>query len=103
MREQWLSLRSGSDIRGLAIAGHGQTATLTAELASCVGYAFALWLAKAQNTTPDKLTIAVGRDPRLHGEALKRALIGGLTAADCDVLDCGLTTTPALCTLSLGE
>lgn len=96
MREDWIKLKSGSDIRGDASERPGHPATLTAELAECVSYAFALKLAKDQGTTPDRLTIAVGRDSRSSGPALCAAIIRGLTAADCDVLDCGLCTTPAM-------
>ena len=96
MRTEWMKLKSGSDIRGDALAHDGVSPMLTVETAECVGYAFALWLAKKYDTTADKLTIAVGHDSRLTGPELKKGLIKGLTAADCDVLDCGLCTTPAM-------
>ena len=96
MRTEWMKLKSGSDIRGDALAHDGVSPMLTVETAECVGYAFALWLAKKYDTTADKLTIAVGHDSRLTGLELKKGLIKGLTAADCDVLDCGLCTTPAM-------
>ena len=96
MRTEWMKLKSGSDIRGDALAHDGVAPMLTVETAECVGYAFALWLAKKYDTTADKLTIAVGHDSRLTGPELKKGLIKGLTAADCDVLDCGLCTTPAM-------
>ena len=96
MRSDWLKLKSGSDIRGDAVSRPGADATLTVEVAECVGYAFALWLAKKENTTSDKLVIAVGRDSRVSGPELAKGIIKGLTAADCDVLDCGMCTTPAM-------
>lgn len=96
MRTEWMKLKSGSDIRGDALAHDGISPMLTVETAECVGYAFALWLAQKYDTTADKLTIAVGHDSRLTGSELKKGLIKGLTAADCDVLDCGLCTTPAM-------
>ncbi len=96
MRTEWMKLKSGSDIRGDALAHDGIAPMLTVETAECVGYAFALWLARKYDTTADKLTIAVGHDSRLTGSELKKGLIKGLTAADCDVLDCGLCTTPAM-------
>ena len=58
-------------------------------------------LAAQENTTPDRLTIAVGHDPRASGPRLKTALIEGITAADSDVLDCGLSTTPAVFSTTL--
>lgn len=86
---RWLKLRSGSDIRG-------PETQLTDEMARKIGYAFACWLASRRNTTPDALKIAVGRDSRESGVRLMRALIRGITAADSDVLDCGLCAAPAL-------
>ena len=69
----WPRLKSGSSIRG-------EDALLTDEFAKKLGYAFALWLAARKETTPDRLTIAVGHDPRASGPRLKAAedgLMGG--------------------------
>ncbi len=85
----WLRLKSGSDIRG-------NESQLTDEFAEHLGYAFALWLAEKTGKTTDQLKIAVGRDSRNSGPRLKSALIRGITAADCDVFDCGLCITPAM-------
>jgi phosphomannomutase/phosphoglucomutase len=41
-------------------------------------------------------TIALGRDCRLSGERLREALLKGLMAAGCRVLDIGVVPTPAL-------
>lgn len=86
---QWLKLRSGSDIRG-------PEEMLTDEFATKTGYAFACWLAQRIGTAPEHLKIAVGHDSRTSAQRLKRALIQGVTAADSDVLDCGLCAAPAL-------
>lgn len=96
MGNNWLPLRSGTYIRGCAAAAEGRQVTLNETLAERLGYAFALWLGKRLDTTPDKLTIAVGHDSRQSGEPLSQALIKGLTCADSDVYDCALCTTPAL-------
>ena len=86
---KWLRLRSGSDIRG-------PEDQLTDEVAMKLGFAFAQKLAHKLDTTPDQLKITVGRDSRASGKRLLAALIRGITAADSDVLDCGLTPLPAL-------
>ena len=86
---EWLKLRSGSDIRANADQ-------LTDEFAEKIGYVFAQWLARRYGTTSDKIKIAVGHDSRCSGPRLKEALIQGMKAADSDVLDCGLCTTPAM-------
>ncbi len=85
----WLKLKSGSDIRGSA-------SQLTDEFAEKMGYVFAQWVARRRGTTSDKIKLAVGHDPRLSAPRLKDALIQGMKAADSDVLDCGLCTTPAM-------
>ena len=91
----WPRLKSGSSIRA-------DEALLTDDFAKRLGFAFATWLATRNETTPDRLTIAVGHDPRASGPRLKAALIDGLTAADSDVLDCGLSTAPAVFSTTLG-
>ena len=85
----WLRLRSGSDIRSDA-------EKLTDDFAEKIGFVFAQWAARKYGTTPDKIKLAVGHDSRHSGPRLKDALIQGMKAADCDVLDCGMCTTPAM-------
>lgn len=92
----WLALKSGTDIRG-------NEALLTDEFAEKLGYVFALWLAQNKNVEPAQLKIAVGRDSRNSGPRLKAALIRGITAADCDVFDCGMATTPAMFMTTIDE
>lgn len=87
--QQWQQLRSGSDIRCDAYR-------LTDDFTAKLGYAFAQWLAKRLGTTSDKIKLAVGHDSRLSGPRLRDALIVGMKAADSDVLDCGMCTTPAM-------
>lgn len=88
-RTRWLKLRSGSEIRG-------PQQQLTDERVEKLGYALACWLAERRGTTPDTIALAVGRDPRPSGARIKAALTRGITAADSDVLDCGLCPAPAL-------
>ena len=77
---------------------------LTNDLTEKLGYSFALWLARRLDTTPDKLAISVGRDSRPSGSRLAHAIIDGLTAADADVYDCGMATTPAMqMSIELGD
>ena len=92
----WLKLRSGSDIRGNADQ-------LTDDFAERIGYVYAQWVARRYGTTSDKIKLAVGHDSRCSGPRLKEALIRGMKAADCDVLDCGLCTTPAMFMICVEE
>ena len=86
---RWLKLKSGPDIRS-------REDVLTDETCARIGYAFARMLAQRLHTTPDLLTIAVGRDTRPSGARVQAALIRGITAADADVLDGGVCVIPAL-------
>ena len=91
----WLKLRSGSEIRG-------PEQQLTDARVEKLGYALACWLAQRAGKSPDALRLAVGRDARPSGERIKAALIRGITAADSDVLDCGLCAAPAMFKAALG-
>ncbi len=68
------------DIRGL----YGTEITL--ETAERIGRAYAEFLKPKR--------VAVGRDMRSHGEAVKSALVRGLTRGGVSVLDIGVTSTP---------
>lgn len=96
MTDAWKRLKSGSDIRGVAIATQGNAQTLTPEIGYAVGAAFARWLALRLGKAADSLVVSVGRDSRLSGDALKAAMLAGLASAGVRALDCGLCTTPAM-------
>jgi phosphomannomutase/phosphoglucomutase len=74
------------DIRGIV----GQD--LTEEVARALGGAYAA-LMRERGVTG---AVAVGRDNRPSGDALRDALVGGLTAAGIDVVDVGVVPTPLL-------
>ncbi len=70
------------DIRGI----FGKN--LTQETASVFGLAFSTFMGEGTE-------VAVGRDIRLSGDALKEALLSGLLSK-CDVTDVGVVSTPML-------
>ena len=89
------ALKSGTDIRGVALEGKpGQAVELTDEVIFTLGRAFATWLYR--KGCPNQTTVAVGRDCRLSGERIRDALIKALTRSGMRVLDCGQCTTPAM-------
>lgn len=73
------------DIRGVV------PTTLTEDVARALGRAFGT-AARREG----QATVAVGRDGRLSGPALSRALIEGLVDAGIEVIDVGAVTTPML-------
>ncbi|MBF0994790.1 MAG: phosphomannomutase/phosphoglucomutase [Lachnospiraceae bacterium] len=93
----YLKLQNGSDVRGVALPGVAdEPVDLTPEIVKNIGYAFANSIAEKKRTEPSLLKIAVGRDSRLSGEMLAKALIHGITQAGASVLDCALSSTPAM-------
>jgi len=62
---------------------------LTTEVAERIGKAFGSFIGSGKE-------IIVGRDARLSGDALKNALISGLTSVGCNVIDIGVVPTPVL-------
>ncbi len=84
-------LKNGTDIRGVAI---GEKTNLTPAIACLLGKAFAAFLLEKGYTAP--LKVAVGRDPRISGPALRDGLVEGLVAMGVTVLDCGIATTPSM-------
>ena len=95
MHEEWLSLKSGTDVRGDAVAREGHPAVLTEAAARALGAAFVRFL-RSSGCAKEHPVVAVGRDSRVTGEPLALAAAQGLTAAGAKVLSCGLCTTPAM-------
>ena len=74
------------DIRG--IVGND----LTVEAAEAIGRGYAVLL----NERGIVGAVAVGRDNRPSGDALRDALVRGLTTSGLDVIDVGVVPTPLL-------
>ena len=53
----WMKLKSGSDVRGVAV---GENAPLTEHVAMCLGMAFARYVAKHVGKPVTQVTIAIG-------------------------------------------
>ncbi len=93
----YTKLQNGSDIRGVALDGvEGEAVNLTVDAADRLGRGFLFWLSNVTGKQPGELTIAIGRDPRLSGADIAKALMGGLQPLGCKVLDAGLASTPAM-------
>lgn len=86
-------LKSGTDIRGVALDGYGEEVNLTQAAANKLTRAFVVYL-KEKN--PQAKKVAVGRDSRLSGPALAESVKNALSESGMDVLDCGLCSTPSM-------
>jgi phosphomannomutase/phosphoglucomutase len=76
------------DIRGKAIA------SINPDFAEQLGRAFGTYILEREGKR--RIELAVGRDNRTTGEALKRALMRGLASTGASVWDIGMATSPAL-------
>lgn len=81
----YMPLKSGTDIRGTAI---GDNPNLTEKAVYDLTKGFVMFTGKTK--------IAVGHDSRISAETLKRAVVKALEDCGCDYYDCGLTSTPAM-------
>lgn len=95
-KKQWLKFKSGSDIRGIGLGDESNPLYLSNEVVSRCAAGFLLFLCKKQNKKPDELKISVGHDPRLSAERIKTAVIDSLAKRGAKVVDCGLSSTPAM-------
>ncbi len=94
---EYAKLQNGSDIRGVALPLAAQEpVNLTEEAVEQIARAFAVWLAQRTGRPAAELTIAVGRDSRLSGPSLQRAVLTGLTSMGATAADCGMASTPAM-------
>ena len=91
--DNWLKLKSGSDVRGKAC---GDGAVITEEVARALGMAFVRKLARETGKQPEEICVALGRDSRITGEKLLAATADGICRTGARVMDFGLCTTPAM-------
>ncbi len=93
MNMDWMTLKSGSDVRGTAI---GEGTVLTEEIARALGRAFVVMLSETKGKRADQISVALGRDSRVTGEKLLQAVAEGVCAEGGTALDFGMCTTPAM-------
>ncbi len=93
MTVDYHKLKSGSDIRGIAI---GDGTILSKEVVRNFGAAFALFLAQRNNTSIESVSVAIGRDSRLSGPELIQAACEGIASTGAKAYDCAMCTTPSM-------
>ena len=97
MSNNIMELKSGSDIRGIAIAGvAAEEINLTDEVIAKIMTSFAHWLAHKTSKDFEEVTVSVGHDSRLSAERIKNIIIDTLGGLGIKILDCGLSSTPAM-------
>ena len=94
-RKDWLELKSGTDVRGVALEGvDGEHVNLTDEAIDGIVRALVYMLAKKLNK--EKLTIAIGHDSRLSAGRICACAAKAIEESGCNVLLAGLSSTPSM-------
>ena len=100
--QDYLKLRNGSDIRGVACESeNGESVTLTENVVENVAKAFCVWLITRTGKT--QVRIAVGYDSRITSPTLCEAAVRGITSTGHHAVVTGLSTTPSMFTLLKDE
>src|SRR5450759_1621098 len=93
----WSALQNGSDIRGVATEGiAGESVNLTPSIVEKLAVAFVVWLNEKKDLSPDRMTIAIGRDSRISGPELMGAFIKGILSTGANGVSCDISSTPAM-------
>lgn len=93
----YLKLKSGTDIRGVAVEGvAGEPVNLTDEVVETIAAAYLVWVERHLNKAPQGLRIAVGHDSRISADRISGALQRVFVKYGAQVLDCGLASTPSM-------
>ena len=88
MKNNYLKLQNGSDIRGVSLTGvPGQPLSLREDEAKEIAIGFVIWLCDKLGKRPEELVLAIGRDPRTSGPRLLDGLMDGFGLYGCRVYD----------------
>lgn len=87
-------LKSGTDIRGVAVETSSAKVELTDEAVFDLTAGFCLWILEKGIAANSK--ISVGHDSRISAERIKKQVIKAISAFGFDVIDCSYASTPAM-------
>ncbi|MDE7305852.1 MAG: phosphomannomutase/phosphoglucomutase [Clostridia bacterium] len=85
------SLKSGTDVRGVAVGGN---ITLTDEAVTLISRAFVKWLSVRYKK--NKFSIAVGNDSRISAQRILNCVRLGVLSSGSDLVYTGLSSTPSM-------
>ncbi|MBP3442114.1 MAG: phosphomannomutase/phosphoglucomutase [Clostridia bacterium] len=92
-----MGFKSGTDIRGYgAVEYCEEKLYLGDEVVSKITVAFAEWLSAKRGKEIADLSVSVGRDSRVSGPRIVKAVSDTLSALGVKVKNCGLASTPAM-------
>ncbi len=96
LNDFWRKLKSGTDVRGVAVGGAGYDVNLTDDTVAAVVNGFILWLAEKKAAATNELKISLGRDSRISGAHMLEIAARSMLRAGVRVIDCDLASTPSM-------
>ena len=94
--KNYSELKSGTDIRGFASDIYNNKINLTDEAIYDISSAFVVFLSNKSEINASDLVISVGHDSRITANRIKNVVIDALVNSGVTVIDCGLSSTPAM-------
>lgn len=92
--KQFLKLKSGTDVRGVAVKTDELEVELTDEVVFKICVAFSQWIKKKEGR--ENIKISVGHDSRISAERIKATAVKAFCGEGLTVYDFGLSSTPAM-------
>lgn len=93
--DDFLKLKNGSDVRGVACEGiEGEHITLTEEAVTNIAKAFCVWL--ISHTGKTQVTVAVGYDSRITSPSICQSVVNAILSTGHNAVVTGLSTTPSM-------
>ena len=92
--ENYKTLKSGTDIRGVAVETENSQLELTDKAVYDLTAGYCMWLLEKE--IPLGSRVAVGHDSRISAERIKKQVIAALSDFGFSVVDCSLASTPAM-------
>lgn len=89
-----LKLKSGTDVRGVAVNTETETIELTDEVVEKICVSFAKWIKIKENK--EDIKISVGHDSRISAEKIKNAAVKAFLTEGLTVYDFELASTPSM-------
>lgn len=89
-----LKLKSGTDVRGVAVNTETETIELTDEVVEKICVSFAKWIKIKENK--EDIKISVGHDSRISAERIKNAAVKAFLTEGLTVYDFELASTPSM-------
>ena len=89
-----MKLKSGTDVRGVAVETDTEQIELTDEVVEKICIAFSKWIKQKENKAD--IRISVGHDSRISADRIKNAAIKAFKGEGLIVYDFGLASTPSM-------